>query len=317
MATTFSGDGAEQQAEALVKELRTKHSLPAYTFKKEFDFSKPIEGRGVNKYGESLKMKHQKAEINEIAVLVGDYPSVNDPAAQKTLKKIKALEPESLKVKDGKPTAQSLAALRTIQKAIAPKDSEQKKKGPMGHAMVITNPLLPPEYYAPKGVDKLVMDMNKNVTHSLLDCKGKYTVRVATFTGHAILLDQKNQERLDQGKKPKSWLEDAAKNAHVLCGVLRARGYEAYEFHDRASSIVTVGSFKSVGTPRADGKIEINPEIHKIMQTFGAAKMQAGAATPEVGKPKTLAGIPFDVQPLPVEVPQRMLSSDYAAMSER
>src|SRR3954462_6397544 len=75
MATTFSGEGAEDQAYALVQELRTKYGLPAYTFKKEFDFSKPVEGRGVNKYGESLKMKHQKAEINEIAVLVGDYAS--------------------------------------------------------------------------------------------------------------------------------------------------------------------------------------------------------------------------------------------------
>jgi hypothetical protein len=296
-----------------VQELRTKYGLPAYTFKKDFDFSKPIEGRGVNKYGETLKMKHQKSEINEIAVLVGDYPSVNDPAAQKALKKIKSLEPDALKIKDGKTTSQSLAALRTIQKAIAPKDSEQKKKGPMGHAMVITNPLLPPEYYAPKGIDKLVMEMNKNVTHSLLDCKARYTVRVATFTGHAILLDQKNQESLERGKKPKSWLEDAAKNAHVLCEVLRARGFEAYEFHDRASSIVTVGSFKSVGTPRPDGKIEINPEVYKIMKTFGAAQVEAGKSTPDVGKPKSVAGIPFDVQPMPVEVPQRMLSSDYAS----
>jgi hypothetical protein len=31
-----------------------------------------------------------------------------------------------------------------------------------------------------------------------------------------------------------------------------------------------------------------------------------------VGKAKTLAGIPFDVQPLPVEVPKRSLAADYA-----
>src|SRR3712207_8646609 len=52
---------------------------------------------------------------------------------------------------------------------------------------------------------------------------------------------------------------------------------------------------------------------YKIMQTFGAAKVEPGKATPEVGKPKTLAGIPFDIQPMPVEVPQRMISSDYAS----
>ncbi len=45
-------------------------------------------------------------------------------------------------------------------------------------------------------------------------------------------------------------------------------GYDAYEFHDRSSSIVTVGSFDSVGTRRRRGKIEINPTVHKIMPRF-------------------------------------------------
>ena len=56
---------------------------------------------------------------------------------------------------------------------------------------------------------------------------------------------------------PASALEEAGEAAHKLVEVLRNQGYEAYEFHDRGSSIVTVGSFDSVGTPRADGKIEI------------------------------------------------------------
>ena len=38
-------------------------------------------------------------------------------------------------------------------------------------------------------------------------------------------------------------LEEAAENAHILTESLRQQGYEAYEFHDRDQSIVTVGSF--------------------------------------------------------------------------
>ena len=65
-------------------------------------------------------------------------------------------------------------------------------------------------------------------------------------------------------------MADAALKAHVLTEALRMKGYEAYEFHGRYASIVTVGNFDSVGTPRADGKTEINPEVHKTMEIFKA-----------------------------------------------
>jgi hypothetical protein len=134
---------------------------------------------------------------------------------------------------------------------------------------------------------------------------------VATFTGHSIILDKKKQDAISRGEIPKSQLEVAAKNAHVLTEALRKKNYEAYEFHDRKSSIVTVGSFASVGTKRPDGKIEINPQIHQIMKTFGAqATIEPGQAA-KVGEAKKLAGIMFDVQPMPVEVPKMSISNVY------
>jgi hypothetical protein len=87
------------------------------------------------------------------------------------------------------------------------------------------------------------------------------------------------------------------------------KGYEAYEFHDRYASIVTVGSFNSVGTPRPDGKTEINPEIYKIMKTFGAESVTLPGQTTAVTPLKTLVGIPFDIQPIPVQVPKRSIST--------
>jgi hypothetical protein len=66
-----------------------------------------------------------------------------------------------------------------------------------------------------------------------------------------------------------------------------------------------------VGSKRADGKIEINPSIHVVMRTFGAETKVEPGKPPQVGQAKKLAGIPFDVQPVPVEVPRRMISSDY------
>ena len=312
MATTFSGDGAQEQARELVHELRKRYRLPAYTYQKKFDYTKPVEGRGLDRYGEPLKMRFQKDDaINEIAVLVGDYTSVHDPEAQKVLKRIKHLEPAALDVKENKSTSQSLAALRTIQKKLLPEGSDRKKKGPMGHAFVVTNPLLPQDYYVPKGVDKLVLEMNRGVKYSLLDCPERYTVKVATFTGN-VVIDQKVIEKVESGASMGSRLADAADKAHRLTMALREKEYEAYEFHDRYSSIVTVGSFKTPGSARNDGKTEINPAIHRIMTTFGAETTVTPGSAPQVGKPKKFIGIPFDLQPIPVEVPRRSLSSDYA-----
>ena len=199
MAATFTGEGAMDQARELVYELRREYKLSAYTYQKEFDYTAPVEGKGLNPYGEAPKMRYRRDEdVVEIAVLVGDYPNVDDPEAQKVLKKLKYAEPESLKVKEGEETSQALATLRAFQKQIKkaalPAGSEDLKRGPMGGAFIITNPLMPHEYFVPKGIDRFVEKMNENVPHSLLACPGKYSVQVATFTGHAIIVDNKVQQ---------------------------------------------------------------------------------------------------------------------------
>jgi hypothetical protein len=259
-------------------------------------------------------------DVVEIAVLVGDFPTVDDPQAQKVLKKLKYARPKSLEVNPEK-SNQALASYRKLQaqakKVLFPKDDDSLARGPMGNSFVVTNPILPHEYFVPKGIDKLVIEMNEGVPHGLLDCPEPYTVKVATFTGHAVIVDQKIQDAMDNGKMPKSQLEDAAKNAHLLTEALRKKGYEAYEFHDRHSSMVTVGAFSSVGSKRPDGKIEINPAVHTIMRTFGVeTKIEPGKSA-EVGKTKKLNGIPFDVQPVPVEVPRMTISGTYDRTATR
>jgi hypothetical protein len=308
MAATFTGEGAEDQSRQLAQELRTRYKLRAYTYQKQFDFSKSMEGRGVDRYGRAQTMRYQNDnQIVEIAVLVGDYEQIGDDAAQKTLKKIKYMMPDAL-VKAEK-TSQSMAAILAFQKA-ALNDKKEQEKGPMAGAFLTPNPLLPRDYFVPKGIDKFVVDMNKGVKFSLLDCKGKYTVRVATFTGQSILLTPKIMEQMKKGAELKSRLVDSAEKAHKLTEALRAKGVPAYEFHDRGSSIVTIGSFDSVGTPQPNGQIELNPQVFSIMQKYGAEKPVAGQA--QVGKPRSEVGIPFDVQPLPIEVPKRSIGADYA-----
>lgn len=320
MTTTFSGDGAEDQARELVHELRSRYKLKAYTYQKNFKFSDGSEGRGIDEFGAPLKMRYQGGnERSEIAVLVGDYENAADSDAQRALRKLKYATPDSLKTDPNESSSQTLAGFRMMQskvhQAMLPDDDDRKFRGPMGHAFITTNPMIPQEYFAPKGLDKLVLDMNKGIKHSLLDCKGKFTVKVATFTGK-VVIDQKKIEQIESGANFESDLDKAADKAHKLCELLRKEGAEAYEFHDRYQSIVTVGGFNTVGTPRADGKIEINPAMFKIIQTYGAdTTMAPGQSQPQVGKPKvrTVKGerLVFDLSPIPVEVPKRSIAADY------
>jgi hypothetical protein len=301
MTCSFSGEKAREQAKELALELRKRYKLPAYVYEKKFDIGKDIPGRGVDEYGRPKKMKnlHRGAEVNEIAVLVGDYPSVDDPEAQETLRKLKYYQPDCLTLKEGKATSRNLAGLRWIQAAVLPDDNERKKRGPMSSAFVTTNPTLPTEYYAPKGLDPLLIKANEGVEHSLLDCPGKYTVQVAHFTGR-VVMKQDEITAIEHGKDMDSQLAKATLMAHELTKALRMKGYDAYEFHDRYASIVTVGSFDSVGQQGANGVIEMDPSVKAILDQF-----KSDQSTPGVITAKTLVDIPFDPQPILVHVPKR------------
>ena len=106
-------------------------------------------------------------------------------------------------------------------------------------------------------------------------------------------------------------LEDAEVKAHELTKLLRKKGVEAYEFHDRYESIVTIGSFDSIGAKQPDGSIELDPAVHRLMKEYGPAKEtlpgQAGLGL----IPRSLNGISFDIQPVPVQVPRTSIAAAY------
>ena len=187
----------------------------------------------------------QKTADTEFAVLVGDYQTVDDDSAQKVLATLKKLDPACMH-----------SQLPGTDKTAA----GGEHPAPLRHAMVVTNPLLPREYFATKGIDKFVQDMNKDVPYSLLDCPGKYSVKVATFTGAAEIDPMRIKAMEQQKDTGKSKLAEAAEKAHTLTMYLRDKKYEAYEFHDRQSSIVCVGSFQAIGMPRAGREDRNRPD---------------------------------------------------------
>ena len=165
---------------------------------------------------------------------------------------------------------------------------------------MIPHPLLPEDVFARPQVDQFVLDMNADVTNSLLDCPGRYSVRVATFTG-AGTFDQK--AIADGGKEVelKGRLVEAAEKAHRLTETLRRSGWQAWEFHDRDSSMVCVGSVDQLAVQQASGTMATHPEIIRIVKELGPdpAKLAVGQIMP-----RSIDGVLLDVQPKPIDVPR-------------
>ena len=351
MAMSFNGEGGEVEARELVTELRTKYNLPAYYYAMTFKLEDERPGRGIDNYGAPIKRRYQRgSEVLEHAVLVGDYQHIDDPEAQALLDRIKTLDPQSLKVESGEATSQSLVAVRQLQRTVKQKLGKHVNRGPMGHAFLTRNPMLPKEFFAPVGVDQEIAKWNKNFEHSLLKCPGKYTIKVATFTGKTSLKSsdiEAAKGSSTRGAKDNDALVVAGENAHKLTVALRSKGWEAYEFHDRYESYVTVGSFDDLQRNEYGQLTASTREAQIIVNTFGAATPNVGferatyqaigADNEDIQKaeyteekvlsafdqkfsksfgdamegfhPKDFVGLPFDIQPAPIEAPKESVSS--------
>lgn len=323
LAATFRGEEAREDARRLVQELRRKNKFPAYTHEKAFDYTGKQQGVGFNPDGTPKKMRHLNAEqVVEVAVLVGDFASPEEERAQKMLQRIKALQPEALAGKGQKSgmVSEFLGANPHLAKNAA------GPRAPLRTAMMIRNPLLKEEYFRRREVDEFVQRMNADVTHSLLDCPARYTVRVATFTGSSVIgraaADGQmgsggmvNLEELSGAMRKLGWgaasvrpktggdhaLVEAFDKSHRLTEALRKQGWPAWEFHDRDSSIVCVGSITQLAVQQPDGTSVVNPEISRIVAALGPdpAKLNEGLLEPRI-----IDGILLDVDPAPIDVPR-------------
>ncbi len=328
MCASFVGDTAQMDAGMLCEELAS-NGFKTYTYQKKFDFSGTYEGLfnsesekevDVDPNGNWVprpqRMKARTSEIEEVAVLVGDFPNVEDQRAEKALQQIKTLRIRSLTNNAHDSLIENSA---TNPNAIpADQNPAQSQKGLLGSAFLIANPVLPDEYFATQQIDKYILTLNRNpeFRFSLLDNPGAYSVRVATFRGDSTFgkSDFKDEEvekkgwgfhrKNDEGSNK---LIEAGLKASVLTKFLRDKGVEAWQFHDRFESYVCVGSFDWISRESAAG-IEYNPDVVAVVDQF-RGEMGSAFSRQNVMQPKSLPelrskGIAFDVQPLPVAVPR-------------
>lgn len=340
VAATFSGDGAEDQARELALELRRDFNMMAYVHGVSFDLASDAPTRGYDAYGRPRRSKFRRGdEVTELAVLVGDFPAVDDVEAQRTLKRIKQIKPKSLTGEERTNTTQNLAGWRALRNVLLRADDEREEHGPMGSAFISRNPLLPAEYFVPKGVDQYVEEMNRGVQFSLLDAPRAYTFKVATFRGRSSLIGLSSSDAdMRRSDDFENSLHVAAANAHKLTLALREKDWEAYEFHDRDESIVTIGSFDTYAQQLPDGRVSPTPEIQTMIRVFDAAyepiltdprAIATRRKAEEVKQrfnqvfssqygqvatglhPRSLIGIPLDIHPQVIPAPKRSLSTAY------
>lgn len=294
--TAFNGPNGRKEANELIYDLRKNHKFKAYLYEQKFVNDLRQEGnRPQSAYSRPLKYLKTGTSV-EYAVVIGDFQSPEDQNFQKTLQAVKQCRPECLMKKQ---TSMNYAAWRGGM-------SRQTDRGPLYMSFGITNPKLPPE--SKRGtVDKFIESINAQRPYSLLNCPNRYTVQVATFTGKVVIKPDEIKE-IEGGRKPfsvrkVSELEMGEQAAVKLCRILRDEGFEAYEFHDRYASIVTVGSFNDIGQKLPNGMVNYHPGITAIINRFQGSVATQGALTSY--EPVRFDDIECDIQPRIIEVPRK------------
>lgn len=227
------GLSAREAADELVFELRQK-GIPAYTYEQSAQLGK-IDS--VDRLGRE-DARVYKAKHEMVSVLAGNYSAIDDATAQKTLAYVKKFYPKFMRDESSGGVFYESA----------------RRKGPLGGAILTINPLMNPNDVAAKTKDSLLIKLNSGIEHSLAESNGKYTLRVATFTGKKTLqmANGNAEEEREFEKKLISGtnLNDMGEDATQLCARLRQLKKDAYVHHDRYESWVTVGSFNTPDDPR-------------------------------------------------------------------
>ena len=282
-----------EAANQMVYALR-KRGIPAYTFQ----MSETDHGNlGKDALGRTMRTK-TAVQNNSISVIAGNYPTVDDSTAQKTRDFIKRLSLKDLNLESWA-NGGGLVFRQT-----------PGQPGPFSGAFLTINPLFNQDEVARTKRDPLILRLNGNSEYSILRNKGKYTLAVATFKGRSDTgIGEREYRKKFDLFEPNGTLDDAAERAWKVAKMLRegifsgsqqGQTFEAYVYHDRFQSLVTIGSFDSQQDPR----------LAQLAQIFRAKQHTGTNGKPfATGESIIIPGNPpetviFDPVPSLIAVPQ-------------
>ncbi len=313
MAYTCVGEDAQARAERIAIEIRSKLRLPAFIHKEDFNFT----GSAGQDTATGARARYANPHRYEaFAVLVGEYDSVNHKSIEKDLERLKAADLDVFKDKKEIEAENNTTSPASMVKNFGEhlfKKTKGHGRNPMSGAFVTRNPLLPESFFQQPVVDSFVQQLNEDKDYSLLECDGKFTVVVRTFNACGTVVGAKNEEKFKPSAKR---MDDYAVQANKMVRILRQQGEEAYQYHDRHRSVVTIGSFESLGQALPDGGFRYEPGIRRLMQQYSALNANHARRVPGRNgiAANHVAMIPYDVQPTPIAVPKASKRGLYSAL---
>ncbi|WP_286177895.1 hypothetical protein [Stieleria mannarensis] len=313
LATTFVGEDAKDRAQRAAVEIRNELRLPAFIYKEEFNFTGTAGQDTATGRRARYANPHQ---YQAYAVLVGEYDSVNHESIDEDLDRLKSADLDVFRDPDDVAAEYNTDSPASMIKAFGEQLFKTRKgrgRNPMAAAFVTRNPLLPESFFQQPEVDSFVKQLNEGLDYSLLEADGKFTVVVRTFNACGTILGAKNQDKF---KPSEERMAKFARQAAKMVKELRKQGEEAYQYHDRDRSVVTIGSFDSLGRELPGGGFQYEPEIRRLMQQYSA--LNASHAKHVPGRQGVAANhvamIPFDVQPTPIAIPKASKRSLYSSL---
>jgi hypothetical protein len=278
----FVGPQAPQLAHELVLEIRSRYHLPAFVLNKGEQ-----ERQEQRKKLDEIHRQYPEATVplrvtrieDQCAVLIGGYKDID--SAQRALKDVKKLPP---------PSSKKLMPVLTQARPLENPSGENNMVlegafvNPFVNSFVVPNPTVHRERPVDNKPDPFLKKLNSGERYSVFRCKKPWTLAIATYQGYSAIGPASESGSFWNklwGNNGGEMLEASGQNAHNLADALRKKGFEAYVFHTRRGSVVTVGGFDSADDPRL-----------KEMQQAVVTKLKYGQ------------GLQMLAQPLPMEVPK-------------
>ena len=259
------GTTPAEAADLLVYDLR-EQGIPAYAYAIDTE-TQTVATRTRTGEEKAMLMATQRGGV---CVMAGNFKTADDPRAESGLKFIKtrckcpSLMPVAATGWTGLTKAGGFFKL-----------TPGRNGSPLARAFITVNPLLSADQVRRLSAarDPLLERLNAGEEYSLHKCPGKYSVMVKEFRGQTLTqVSGTKSEDLAERVKMSGDLGDAGRQAWELCQLLRNREkVDAYVWHDRRRSVVTVGSFDS---PR-------DPAAVRTARKYGARpKTGSGSLTP-------------------------------------
>jgi hypothetical protein len=321
---SFRGDQSLEFAHRLAEEVRTKHRLLSFIYSMNEEDAKrdreqlkqyQMQVIGTDKVAESNERQKLKTVriVKEYSVFVGNYPDMEKAREQAEV--IKAFPPptsipeyglslfnESNATAKADPQSSEIANLFKLKTTTRSEDRKllsAKQGNPFRQAFVVRNPYLAKSKVptvvnkqAPVPMDPTWPGLNEKEKYSIFTCPKPWTLVVAKFAPPTDVQASPTGSVVQAGvgvpaQNLGKGLEAAAETARQVADLLRdgGKGYDAYVFHTRQYSLVTVGAFDG----RYDPKME---QAWTILKDF-AESQQTG---------------PFSLllkMPLPMQIPGR------------